>query len=52
MPKINMLPYIKPDAALGAVIGTDTVQVSEMLKRLWNYIRSHDLKIAYKDYKG
>ncbi|MCZ2107733.1 MAG: SWIB/MDM2 domain-containing protein, partial [Burkholderiales bacterium] len=33
-----------PDAALAAVIGSDAVARTEALKKLWDYIKAHNLQ--------
>src|SRR5262245_60751751 len=33
-----------PDAALAAVIGSDPVPRTEVTKRVWDYIRTHNLQ--------
>lgn len=35
---------MRPDAALGAVIGNDPLPRTEVTKRIWDYIREHNLQ--------
>lgn len=35
---------VQPDEKLAAVIGNDPLTRSEMVKKLWDYIRSHGLQ--------
>jgi chromatin remodeling complex protein RSC6 len=51
MPRINRLPFIKPDENLAKIIGSDIIQTNVMMKKLWKYIEAHGLKIPFKDYK-
>jgi chromatin remodeling complex protein RSC6 len=51
MPKKNFLPFIKPDENLSKIIGNETIQTQDMLKKLWIYIKKNNLKIAFADYK-
>lgn len=45
--KINCKIY--PDENLEKIIGKEPVVPTEMIKRLWNYIKKHDLKKLDKD---
>ena len=35
---------VQPDAALAAVVGKDPLPRTELIKRLWEYIRKHELQ--------
>ena len=35
---------LQPDDALGAVIGTEPLPRTEVTKRVWDYIRTHNLQ--------
>ena len=35
---------LQPDAALGAVIGNEPMPRTEVTKRVWDYIRQHNLQ--------
>ncbi len=35
---------VTPDAALAAVVGADPLPRTELTKKLWDYIKSHDLQ--------
>lgn len=35
---------VQPDADLGAVVGSDPMPRTEIIKRIWDYIRSNDLQ--------
>ena len=35
--------YVKPDQALGAVVGFDTETYPQKLKKLWQYMKDHQL---------
>ena len=35
---------VQPDAALAAVVGKDPLPRTELTKRLWEYIRKHELQ--------
>jgi chromatin remodeling complex protein RSC6 len=52
MPRINRLPFIKPDENLAKIIGNETLQTNKMIQKLWKYIEAHGLKIPFKDYKA
>lgn len=42
--KTRTMPAMKLSASLTDVIGTDTMPRGEVLKKLWDYIRAHDLQ--------
>jgi upstream activation factor subunit UAF30 len=35
---------VRPDAALAAVVGKDPLPRTELTKRLWEYVRKHELQ--------
>ena len=35
---------VQPDAALAAVVGKDALPRTELTKRLWEYVRKHELQ--------
>jgi chromatin remodeling complex protein RSC6 len=35
---------VQPDAALAAVVGKDPLPRAELTKRLWEYVRKHELQ--------
>jgi upstream activation factor subunit UAF30 len=35
---------VQPDAQLAAVVGSDAVPRTELTKRVWDYIKKHDLQ--------
>jgi upstream activation factor subunit UAF30 len=35
---------VQPDAALAAVVGKDPLPRTELTKKLWEYIRKHELQ--------
>jgi upstream activation factor subunit UAF30 len=35
---------VQPDAALAAVVGKDPLPRTELTKRLWEYVRKHELQ--------
>ena len=35
---------VQPDAALAAVVGKDPLPRTELIKKLWEYIRKHELQ--------
>jgi upstream activation factor subunit UAF30 len=35
---------MQPDAALGAVVGNDPLPRTEVTKKIWDYIRKHNLQ--------
>ncbi|MEE9293869.1 MAG: SWIB/MDM2 domain-containing protein, partial [Phycisphaerae bacterium] len=39
---------VQPDNALAAVVGTKPIPRTEVTKKLWNYIKKHDLQDANK----
>ena len=46
MPKANaaFMKPVQPDAILGAVIGSDPVPRSEVIKKMWDYIKANKLQ--------
>lgn len=43
-PRGGLAQEVKPDAALAAVIGEDKATRAEVTKRIWAYIKEHDLQ--------
>ena len=43
-PKNALSKPVQPDAALAAVVGKDALPRTELTKRLWEYIRKHELQ--------
>jgi chromatin remodeling complex protein RSC6 len=43
-PKNALSKPVQPDAALAAVVGKDPLPRSELTKKLWEYIRKHELQ--------
>jgi chromatin remodeling complex protein RSC6 len=43
MPKINKLPFVKPDENLSKVVGNEAIQTSELIKRMFAYIKRNNL---------
>ena len=43
-PKNALSKPVQPDAALAAVIGKDPLPRTELTKKLWEYIRKHELQ--------
>jgi chromatin remodeling complex protein RSC6 len=37
---------VQPDVALGAIVGTEPLQRTEITKKLWAYIKAHGLQDA------
>ncbi len=42
-PKNALSKPVQPDAALAAVVGKDPLPRTELTKKLWEYIRKHEL---------
>jgi chromatin remodeling complex protein RSC6 len=40
----SFLKPVQPDAALGAIVGTEPLPRTEVTKRIWDYIRQHGLQ--------
>jgi len=45
-PNAAFMKPMQPDAALGAVIGTKPIPRTEITKKIWVYIKKHDLQDA------
>ena len=43
-PKNALGKPVQPDAALAAVVGKDPLPRTELTKKLWEYIRKHELQ--------
>ena len=43
-PKNALSKPVQPDAALAAVVGKDPLPRTELTKRLWEYVRKHELQ--------
>src|SRR5258705_6235851 len=43
-PKNALSKPVQPDAALAEVVGKDPLPRTELTKRLWEYIRKHELQ--------
>lgn len=43
-PNAAFMKPVKPDEKLAAVIGADPLPRSELVKKLWEYIRAHGLQ--------
>jgi upstream activation factor subunit UAF30 len=43
-PKNALSKSVQPDAALAAVVGKDPLPRTELTKKLWAYIRKHELQ--------
>jgi chromatin remodeling complex protein RSC6 len=43
-PKNALSKPVQPDAALTAVVGNDPLPRTELTKKLWEYIRKHELQ--------
>jgi upstream activation factor subunit UAF30 len=43
-PKNTLSKPVQPDAALAAVVGKDPLPRTELTKKLWEYIRKHELQ--------
>ncbi len=39
-----LLKPVQPDAELAAVVGSDAIPRSEIIKKLWDYIKKHKLQ--------
>ena len=44
-PKNALSKPVQPDAALAAVVGKDPLPRTELTKKLWEYIRKHELQV-------
>ena len=44
LPKNALSKPVQPDAALAAVVGKDPLPRTELTKKLWEYIRKHELQ--------
>lgn len=47
MPRKNMLPFIKVDDKLRAILKTDKdmIETTEMIKGVWAYVKANNLKV-------
>ena len=43
-PSAAFMKPVQPDEKLAAIIGNDPVPRTEVTRKLWDYIRSHDLQ--------
>ncbi len=43
-PSAAFMKPVKPDEKLGAIIGNEPVSRTDVTKKLWDYIRSHNLQ--------
>ena len=43
-PQKALSKFVQPDAALAAVVGKDPLPRTELTKKLWEYIRKHELQ--------
>ena len=43
-PKNALSKPVQPDAALAAVVGKDPLPRTELTKKIWEYIRKHELQ--------
>ena len=43
-PQKRLSKPVQPDAALAAVVGKDPLPRTELTKKLWEYIRKHELQ--------
>ncbi len=43
-PSAAFLKPVQPDEVLGAVVGNEPLPRTEVTKKLWDYIRSHNLQ--------
>jgi len=43
-----LMKPVQPDEALAAIVGSKPLPRSEMTKKLWDYIKKHDLQDAKK----
>ena len=43
-PKNALSKPVQPDAALAAVVGEDPLPRTELTKKLWEYVRKHELQ--------
>jgi upstream activation factor subunit UAF30 len=43
-PKSALSKPVQPDAALAAVVGKDPLPRTELTKKIWEYIRKHQLQ--------
>ena len=43
-PKNALSKPVQPDAALAAVVGKDPLPRTELTKKLWEYVRKHELQ--------
>ena len=43
-PSAAFMKPVKPDEKLSAIIGSDPVSRTDVTKKLWDYIRSHNLQ--------
>ncbi len=43
-PNAAFMKAMKPSAALAAVVGADPIPRTEVTKRVWDYIKKHDLQ--------
>ena len=47
-PNAAFMAPLQPDAALAAVVGDKPIPRTEVTKKLWQYIKKHDLQDAKK----
>lgn len=40
---------IIPDAKLGAIVGNDPLPPTQMIKKIWDYIKTNNLKVNDKE---
>lgn len=43
-PGPGFMKPVKPDEALGAIIGTEPLPRTEVTRKVWDYVRSHNLQ--------
>lgn len=43
-PNAAFMKAMKPSAALAAIVGADPIPRTEVTKRVWEYIKKHDLQ--------
>jgi upstream activation factor subunit UAF30 len=43
-PQGGLAAKVKPDATLAKVVGSDPVSRAELTKKVWDYVKKHDLQ--------
>jgi len=45
-PRGGISQQVKPDAALAEIVGSDPITRADLTKKVWDYIKKHDLQDA------